>query len=234
MLKLLFQKLVVVYLAGGLVLAGSYSWAEEETAQLKQQVAALQNQVNQLQAELANRQQGMGSQGIGPQGAGQQGVGPQGIGPQGTGPGMMGNGFGQGEDSFAQMEQMQRLMERNMRQDFAGTGTFNPRMDMRPTDNAYIITMDIPGMDKDKINVETKDGTLVISGERKSEMENTKGNQYYRHERSFGAFMQAIPLPEDAQKDHIDANYKNGVLTVTIGREKKAENKSQGSKITVK
>jgi len=101
-----------------------------------------------------------------------------------------------------QMPLMQERMDRNMRQAFANTGMFSPKMDVRQTDGQYIITMDIPGMDKDKIN--------------------------------FGSFVQAIPLPEDARNDRIDANYKNGVLTVTVARMKKQEQQPQSQKIPVK
>ena len=120
-----------------------------------------------------------------------------------------------------------------MRQAFANTEAFNPRMDMKQTDKEYVITMDIPGMDKDKINIEIKQDMLVISGERQSESQDNKNNQYYRQERSFGSFMQAIPLPEDARRDQIIAKYENGVLMVTVARQKKDEKKSESGKIKI-
>jgi HSP20 family molecular chaperone IbpA len=139
------------------------------------------------------------------------------------------------EDPFVQMVQMREAMDRNMGQAMMDSGmSFTPRTDMKQADKEYIITMDIPGMDKDKINVETKQGMLIISGERQSETQDNKNNQYYRQERSFGSFTQAVPLPEDAKADHIEASYKNGVLTVTVAREKKEEKKSGEQKIMVK
>jgi len=140
--------------------------------------------------------------------------------------------YDQWQDPFAQMIMMRNQMDRNMRQVFADTGMFSPRMDMKQTDKQFIITMDIPGMDKDKINVENKDGMLTISGERQSETKDNKNNQYYSQERSFGSFMQSIPLPDDAKTDQIEAKYKDGVLTVTIARERK-EKKSENGKITI-
>jgi HSP20 family protein len=185
---------------------GSQAYADD-TAQLKDQVQALQNRVDQLESQLANRQQSAAST-------------PTPVSDQ------------WGTDPFTQMILMREQMDRNMRQALADTGAFSPRMDMKQTDKHYIITMDIPGMDKNKINVEAKDGILTISGERRSEADNN-GNQYYRQERSFGTFLQAIPLPEDAQKDHIEAKYKNGVLTVIVARVKHDVNKSEGDKIMV-
>ena len=204
------QIMSVGILMGGLLVISPQVWADD-TTQLKEQVKALQERVNQLESDLGYKQQAQ----------------PVAVAPV--------NGYiGQWDDPFAQMAMMRQQMERNMRQAFANTGAFNPRMDMQKTDKQYIITMDIPGMDKDKINVENKEGMLIISGERRIEKEDNKSNQYYRQERSFGTFMQAIPLPEDARKDRIDAKYENGVLTVTVARLKKEEQKPDNGKIVVK
>ncbi len=195
-------------LAAGLLMAGSWAWADD-TTQLKEQVKTLQERVDQLESELAVKQQ----------------VSTATVVPA----------YDVYEDPFAQMSLMQQQMQRNMHRAFADTGAvFNPKMDIKQTDKQYLVTMDLPGMDRGEINVETKNGMLIISGERKSEAQDNKNNQYYRQERSFGSFMQVIPLPEDAQIDRIEARYKNGVLAVTVAREKKEQKKSEGQKITVK
>jgi len=196
--------LMVVLVAGGV----SFVWADD-TEQLKEQVQALQNRVDQLESQLADKQQAAQPA---------QPVMPV---------------YDQWEDPIAHMMRMQAQVDHNMRQVFNNSAVFNPRMDMKQTDKQYIITMDIPGMDRDKINVENKEGVLTISGERQSESDNDKNNQYYRQERSFGSFLQSIPLPEDAKTDQIDAKYQNGVLTVTIARVKKEEKKPENAKITV-
>ncbi len=206
----LFRIVLVGSLVTGLVMGSSQVWAED-TARLKEQIQALQDRVDQLEAELANKQQAQRMVSTPPNGY-----------------------FDQRMDPFTQMMMMRQQMDRNMRQAFADTGVFTPQMDMKKMDKQYLITMDIPGMDKDKINVEVKEGMLIISGERRSEIENNNNNQYYRQERSFGSFMQTIPLPEDAKRDQIEANYKNGVLTVTVARLKKEEKKPGSEKITVK
>ena len=204
-MKGLNQIVVAGVLAAGFMSASSLVFADDN-AQLKEQVQALQNRVNQLESQLANKQQA-------------QVVAAQPV-------------YDQWADPFTQMLRAQEQMDRNMRQAFANTRDFSPRMDMRQTNKEYRFILDIPGMDKNKINVEAKDGILTISGERRSEADNN-GNQYYRQERSFGTFLQAIPLPEDAQKDHIEAKYKNGVLTVIVARVKHDVNKSEGDKIMV-
>jgi HSP20 family molecular chaperone IbpA len=210
------QYLVQFILGSVLILGGSIFspklWADD-TAQLKDQIQALQNRVDQLESQLANRQPAVQSAVKAPA--------PMPV-------------YDQWDDPFRQMMLMQEQMERNMRRAFSGTAVFNPRMDMKQADKQYVITMDIPGMDRDKINIETKQDMLIVSGERRSEAEDSKNNQYYRQERSFGSFMQAIPLPEDARKDKIEAKYENGVLTVTIVRLKKEDKKPESQKIVVK
>jgi len=209
------QIILVGGLAVGLLMPGSKVFADD-TAQLKDQVQALQNRVNQLESQLANKQQDTSAPALA------------------TAPVPPMPYYEQWQDPFVQMIMMRNQMDRNMRQVFADTGMFSPRMDMKQTDKQYIITMDIPGMDKDKINVENKNGMLTISGERQSETKDNKNNQYYSQERSFGSFMQSIPLPEDAKTDQIEAKYKNGVLTVTVAREKREDKKSESERIAIK
>ncbi len=205
-LQYLFQKLIVFSLAAGLVTTASSSWAADDTAQLKAQVAALQNRVDQLESQLADKQAVVPVPAY------------------------------QWEDPFAQMALMREQMDRQMQNAFGNSGmmAFSAQTGMKRTDHDYIITMDLPGMDKAKINVEIKDGMLLISGEQRSETKNNTANQIYRQEKSVGTFMQAIPLPDDASKDKINAVYKNGVLTVTVARTKQAAQQGGSQKIQVK
>ena len=180
------QNVIHIMLVGGLAVSlsmlGPKAFADD-TAQLKEQVKSLQNQVDQLESQLANRQQDSSAPALA------------------TAPVPPVQIYDQWQDPFAQMIMMRNQMDRNMRQVIADTGMYSPRMDMKQTDKEYIITMDIPGMDKDKINIENKNGMLKISGERQSETNDNKNNQYYSQERSFGSFMQSIPLPDDAKTD---------------------------------
>ena len=197
--KSLFQLVLGVVMMVGLTMGSAWAWGDD-TAQLKDQIKALQDRVDQLESQLANKQQQVLQPPASPA----------------MMPPMMTPGYDQWNDPFAQMLLMREQMAHNMPQAIVQTEVFNPSMDMKQTDKEYLITMDIPGMDKNKINIETKGDMLVISGERQSDIKDNS-NQYYRQERSFGSFMQAIPLPEDAKADQIDAKYNNGVLTLTLG-----------------
>jgi len=69
-----------------------------------------------------------------------------------------------------------------------------PAMDLVETDEHLVLRADLPGLTKDDVNIDIKDGVLTVSGERKSERED-KGEGYYRVERAFGSFSRSLSLP---------------------------------------
>jgi HSP20 family protein len=93
-----------------------------------------------------------------------------------------------------------------------------PNIDIEATDKEYRITAELPGVDEKDISVElSHDGTLTLRGEKKQERED-KGRDFYRVERSYGAFQRVLALPEDASHDGINATFKNGVLVISAPR----------------
>lgn len=109
--------------------------------------------------------------------------------------------------------------------------TFQPRMDLSETANAFKITADVPGMSEDDIDITVSDNNLIINGERSEESEETEQN-FVRRERAYGMFHRQIPLPGNIERDKINAKFKNGVLTVELPKDEEA--KSQWRKIEVK
>lgn len=95
------------------------------------------------------------------------------------------------------------------------TTTWAPEIDVFEKGNRLITKIDLPGMKKEDVKVEVTDGHLVISGERKSEIEEQK-NDFYRCEREFGSFYRAVPLPEGAKIEDVVATFANGVLEVSV------------------
>ncbi|MDR1912639.1 MAG: Hsp20/alpha crystallin family protein [Helicobacteraceae bacterium] len=93
--------------------------------------------------------------------------------------------------------------------------SFSPAVNTRETDSAYLIALDLPGVEKDGITVDLKDNALSISGERKFENE-VKEDDYYRLESRYGRFERRFSLPDNADPDAIEAVFKNGVLTLTL------------------
>jgi len=107
------------------------------------------------------------------------------------------------------------------------------RWDIAETDDAVKITADLPGLTEKEIDVTVADGILTIKGERKSEKETEeKEKHYHRIERSYGAFERAMSLPMDVDESKIAADFKNGVLELTLP--KKPEAKKKAKKIQVK
>jgi|CXWL01.1.fsa_nt_gi HSP20 family protein len=93
--------------------------------------------------------------------------------------------------------------------------TWAPQIDVFERDKRLVTKVDLPGMKKGDVKVEVTDGHLAISGERKSESEETKDN-VYRCERSYGSFYRAVPLPEGVKLDDVKAIFSEGVLEVSV------------------
>jgi HSP20 family protein len=101
-----------------------------------------------------------------------------------------------------------------------------PQVEVIERDNELMIRADLPGMTKDDVKVEIADNAVVIRGERKSEREeNEKG--YYRSERSYGSFYRRIPLPSGVNVEEANADFRKGVLEITIPTTHRAEAKRQ-------
>ncbi len=189
-------------------------------------VSALKEQVVQLQAKVAQLEQRLGEK--------------QEAHKKAPCPMLMMN-----EDSMDPFDEM-AAMDRQMQGMMAGFGmpmrsmmkahaaTFAPDYDVKSTDKSYVISFDMPGMDKSKINVEVKNGSLLVSGERSSESKEDQGGKFYRQERSFGYFSRAIPLPQDVKPETVAAKYENGVLNITIDKKEADKQVPAKQKIEVK
>jgi HSP20 family protein len=92
---------------------------------------------------------------------------------------------------------------------------FTPTTNVAETDNEYEVTVELPGMKPDEFNVEMHNGDLLIKGEKKEEKEE-QGKTYHRIERSHGEFRRLIPLPGAVDEEKITADYKEGVLKITV------------------
>ena len=103
-----------------------------------------------------------------------------------------------------------------------GVAEEHPAVDVLESKDAYLIRAELPGMKKEDIKVEVKDGTLVLSGERKSEKP-AEGVEYRRVERVAVKFSRAFTLPETVKQDGIEASYKDGVLEIRVPKAEEAK-----------
>jgi len=97
-----------------------------------------------------------------------------------------------------------------------------PAVDVTETDKAYEIVAELPGMDEKNVEVKVTDDILTIKGEKQEEKEERR-KDYYLSERSFGSFQRAFQVPAGADTDKIEANFKNGVLMVTLPKSAEAQ-----------
>lgn len=102
------------------------------------------------------------------------------------------------------------------------TSDWSPAVDVKETDNAFVIAADIPGVDPKDIDVHMENGLLTIKGQRESEKKEEREG-YKRIERSYGSFYRRFSLPDTANADKINAKSKNGVLEVTIPKHDKVQ-----------
>ncbi len=106
----------------------------------------------------------------------------------------------------------------------SAAGNWRPVVDIYEQDDAYVIKAELPGVDKKDISVDLKGRTLVIKGERASENEVKQGH-YYRRERTFGKFQRAFSLPDVLEADKIKAEFKDGVLRITVPKSEEVKPK---------
>ena len=95
------------------------------------------------------------------------------------------------------------------------TRNWSPAVDVKETDNSFVLTADIPGLTKKDIKVNVANGKLSISGERSYETDQENDNYHYR-ERRFGAFDRSFKLPDTVDEDNISASFKNGILSIQL------------------
>ncbi|WP_456457534.1 Hsp20/alpha crystallin family protein [Nitratifractor sp.] len=124
------------------------------------------------------------------------------------------------QKTFEYMNRLMQSVEKVAQE--APSVDFVPAVNTRETEDAYYIEVDLPGVKKEDITIDVKDNVLTISGERKIE-EERKEDDFYRVESIYGTFERSFTLPEDVDVDKIEAEAKDGVLTVKIPKAQSVE-----------
>ncbi|MGJ3248524.1 MAG: Hsp20/alpha crystallin family protein [Elainellaceae cyanobacterium] len=102
--------------------------------------------------------------------------------------------------------------------------SFAPAAEMSETDDAIHLKLEVPGMDAKDLSVEVTADSVSISGERKSETKTEEGG-ITRSEFRYGKFQRVIPLTKRVQNDHVKADYKDGILKMTLPKAEEEKNK---------
>ena len=103
--------------------------------------------------------------------------------------------------------------------------------DFSETETSYSLHADLPGVQKDQLDISLDDDVLTIKGEKKTSSKRTE-NQVHISELSFGSFSRSLRLPKDVDTNSIDVSLKDGVLDITIAKLAEAQQKAR--KLTVK
>jgi HSP20 family protein len=106
-----------------------------------------------------------------------------------------------------------------------------PTVDITETDSAYLIKGEIPGVNKEDVKVMIEDGMITMRGERKQEKEE-KDKKFHRIERSYGSFMRSFRVPDDVDEAAVKAEFKDGMINVTLPKSGKSKAKSINVSIT--
>lgn len=94
----------------------------------------------------------------------------------------------------------------------------------------YVLKLDLPGIKKEDVKISFVDGQLNISGERKQEKESKDGT-YHRVERNYGKYFRTFTLPSKIKQDSINAEFKDGQLTITVPKSEEAKPKEIAIKV---
>jgi len=105
------------------------------------------------------------------------------------------------------------------------TRSWAPPVDIYETEDAIVLKAELPGVDPKDVEVRVEDNTLYLKGERQFEKE-VKEQNYHRVERSYGSFARSFSLPNSISADKVKAEYKDGLLTLTMPKREEAKPKT--------
>lgn len=110
----------------------------------------------------------------------------------------------------------------SMGRSLMGRSEMSPQVDVSETDEALVITADLPGMEEKDVDITLANGVLTLKGEKKDEREEKEPN-YHLMERSYGSFSRSFRLPETVDQDKCQATFDKGVLKISLPKAESAK-----------
>jgi HSP20 family protein len=131
-------------------------------------------------------------------------------------------------EPLSEFEQVTERMRRLLDQTFGGdwssvlkeAGGWSPLVDIEETDDAYVLEAELPGVQRGDVNIEVVGNELAITGEIK---ERERKGVLRRHTRRTGRFVSRVTLPDQVDSDSVEANLKDGVLSVRVPKAERAQ-----------
>jgi HSP20 family protein len=140
-------------------------------------------------------------------------------------------------DPFREINALHNAMTRALQtagtgygDELTSSGSFVPPVDIYEDENSVSLRLEVPGMKQDDLDIRLENNTLTVRGERKFETEEKEEN-FHRIERRYGSFSRSFTLPNTVNTDDVNADYKDGVLEIRLG--KRAETKPKQIKVGV-
>ena len=137
---------------------------------------------------------------------------------------------GRSADPFRELFDLRRGINELFDASFAAPGqevalkAWTPAVDVYEDENSFLIKLELPEVNRDDVKVSLNDNTLSISGERRVENEEKREN-YHRVERTYGQFYRSFTLPPNVDATAINAQFKDGVLRLTLPKKEEAKPK---------
>jgi HSP20 family protein len=134
------------------------------------------------------------------------------------------------QDLLAIQDEMNQLFGRAVgqgpgrSQGQSGERMWAPALDISERKDAYVVTVEVPGIKAEDLDITLEDGLLTIQGERRFTQESTE-QQFHRVERRYGSFRRSITLPAQVQAEQIEASFEDGVLQVIVPKAEEAKPK---------
>lgn len=128
-------------------------------------------------------------------------------------------------DPFRELEEISNRFNRFFGTVRSGNGEreglaqaeWTPACEVSENEKGYQVRLELPNVNKDDVHVTLENGVLCIQGERREEKEE-KDRKYHRRELRYGSFLRQFTMPDDIDEANVDASFKDGMLTVTVGR----------------
>ena len=135
-------------------------------------------------------------------------------------------------DPFRELSTLQDRMNRLFEEANGGsrggepptTSAWSPAVDIHETETHIVVKAEVPGLERDDIELGLENNVLTLKGDRRFEKNTTEEN-YHRIERAYGSFSRSFSIPTVVDEEKISADYKEGVLTITLTKTEKAKAK---------
>ena len=118
---------------------------------------------------------------------------------------------------------LSRAMDQAFANGVSQTATWVPALDAVETEHAYVVSIDLPGLAQEHVDIEFDRNTLTVRGNREQQLSNKEGTRVFFDERAWGAFERSLRFPQYVEADRISAEFANGVLTITVPKSEAAK-----------